>query len=89
MTEQSSKFKELKPLENAQAPEEESVTKKLSFWLNSSVVVAIISGILGTTLGAFITGYYTLLLEEKKYEYSLGNLEKKILLRKSWSRQIT
>ena len=71
MTEQSSKFKELKPLENAQASEEKSDKTKLSFLLNSSVLVAVVSSLLGTALGAFITGWYGLTLERQRYEYSL------------------
>jgi hypothetical protein len=46
-------------------------TPQTSPLLNSSVIVAIVSALFGTALGAAITGYYTLTLEQKKYEYSL------------------
>lgn len=71
MTDQSSHSKELESSENAQVSEEESAPKRFSFLLNSSVLVAVASSLLGTALGAFITGWYGLTLERQRYEYSL------------------
>jgi hypothetical protein len=61
----------LQSAETTPISEEKPAVKNFSFLLNSSVLVAIISSLLGTVLGAFITGWYSLTLERQKYEYSL------------------
>ena len=48
---------------------------KLNVWLNSPLLVAIVSGLFGTGLGAFIQaafqGYWNFQLERQKFEFSL------------------